>query len=105
MTDNFDGERSGALLDERFELLSAYLDGEVTATERQQVEAWLATDRAFQHQYRQLQQINQAMPRLTVPSSQSADALAAGVFGKLDRRRNRRYAFSRTHWIGWFIGR
>ncbi|PSB57369.1 anti-sigma factor family protein [Chamaesiphon polymorphus] len=93
MTDNFDGERSGAILDERFELLSAYLDGEVTATERQQVEAWLATDRAFQHQYRQLQQINQAMPRLTIPSSQSADALAAGVFGKLDRQRNRKFAW------------
>lgn len=93
MTDNFDGERSGAILDERFELLSAYLDGEVTATERQQVEAWLATDRAFQNQYRQLQQINMAMPRLTVPSSQSADALAAGVFGKIDRSRNRRFAW------------
>jgi anti-sigma factor RsiW len=50
MIDNFDGERSGAALDERFELLSAYLDGEVTASERKQVEAWLATDRAFQQQ-------------------------------------------------------
>ncbi|AFY91392.1 anti-sigma factor family protein [Chamaesiphon minutus] len=93
MTDNFDWERSGAILDERFELLSAYLDGEVTASERQQVEAWLATDRAFQHQYRQLQQINQAMPCLTVPSSQSAEALATGVFGKLDRQRNRKFAW------------
>jgi len=27
-----------------FELLSAYLDGEVTATERRQVEEWLSTD-------------------------------------------------------------
>ena len=27
-----------------FELLSAYLDGEVTATERKQVEEWLSTD-------------------------------------------------------------
>ena len=32
MTDNFDGEQSGAVLDERFELLSAYLDGEETPT-------------------------------------------------------------------------
>uniref|UniRef100_A0ACD5GTL5 Anti-sigma factor family protein n=1 Tax=Desertifilum tharense IPPAS B-1220 TaxID=1781255 RepID=A0ACD5GTL5_9CYAN len=29
---------------DRFELLSAYLDGEVTASERQQVENWLDTD-------------------------------------------------------------
>jgi anti-sigma factor RsiW len=95
MTDNFDGERSGALLDERFELLSAYLDDEVTASERQQVEAWLANDAAFQHQYRQMKKIHQAFPQMSVPSSQSAQALSAGVFGKLDRQRNRKLA-----WIG-----
>jgi anti-sigma factor RsiW len=95
MTDNFDGERSGAVLDERFELLSAYLDGEVTPSERQQVEAWLSHDPAFQHQYRQMQQIHQALPRITVPSSQSAQDLSAGVFGKIDRQRNRKLG-----WIG-----
>jgi anti-sigma factor RsiW len=95
MTDNFDGERSGAVLDERFELLSAYLDGEVTASERRQVEAWLATDRAFQQQYRQMQNIQIAFPRIAVPSTQSAQALAEGVFGQIDRRRNHRLS-----WIG-----
>ena len=95
MTDNFDRELSGAVIDERFELLSAYLDGEVTPTERQQVEAWLANDLAFQHQYRQMQQMQHAFPRMTVPSSQSAEALSAGVFAKLDRQRNRKLA-----WIG-----
>jgi anti-sigma factor RsiW len=95
MTDNFDGERSGDVLDERFELLSAYLDGEVTASERKQVDAWLATDAAFQHQYRQMQNIHVAFPRMTVPSSQSAEALAQGVFAKLDRNRNRKLS-----WIG-----
>ena len=92
MTDNFDREQSGAVIDERFELLSAYLDGEVTPTERQQVEAWLANDLAFQHQYRQMQQMQHAFPRMTVPSSQSAEALSAGVFAKLDRQRNRKLA-------------
>ncbi len=29
---------------DRFELLSAYLDGEVTAAERRQIEQWLATE-------------------------------------------------------------
>jgi anti-sigma factor RsiW len=95
MTDYFDGERSGALLDERFELLSAYLDGEVTASERQQVEGLLANDVAFQHQYRQLQQMHRAFPQMPVPSSQSAETLAAGVFGKIDRRRHRKLS-----WIG-----
>jgi anti-sigma factor RsiW len=95
MTEYFDGERSGALLDERFELLSAYLDGEVTASERQQVELWLANDAKFQYQYRQLKQIHRALPQITVPRSQSAATLSAGVFAKLDRQRNRKFA-----WIG-----
>jgi anti-sigma factor RsiW len=92
MTDNFDGERSGAVLDERFELLSAYLDGEATASERQQVEALLASDSAFEHQYRQMQQLHQAIPSISIPSSQSARSLANDVFAKIDRRRNRRLA-------------
>jgi anti-sigma factor RsiW len=93
MTDNFDGERSGAVLDERFELLSAYLDGEVTASERQQVEALLASDSAFERQYRQMQQLHQVLPSISVPSSQSARSLANDVFAKIDRRRNRRMAW------------
>ena len=93
MTDNFDGERSGAVLDERFELLSAYLDGEVTASERQQVEALLASDSAFERQYRQMQQLHQAIPSISVPSSQSARSLADDVFAKIDRRRNHRWAW------------
>jgi anti-sigma factor RsiW len=95
MIDNFDGERTNLALDERFELLSAYLDGEATVSERQQVDAWLANDPAFQKQYRQMQQMQQAFPAISVPSSQSAENLAAGVFAKLDRRRNRKLV-----WIG-----
>jgi anti-sigma factor RsiW len=95
MTENFDGERSVAVLDERFELLSAYLDGEVTASERKQVEAWLVSDPAFQRQYRQMQQLHSAFPRIVVPSSQSIGDLSAGVFAKIDRKRNRR-----LFWLG-----
>ena len=36
---------------DRFELLNAYLDGEVTAAERRQVEDWLTTDSAAQCLY------------------------------------------------------
>lgn len=95
MTDNFDGDRAGTALDERFELLSAYLDGEVTATEKQQVEALLASDPEFQQQYRQMKQIHQAFPSIAVPSSQSAESLANNVFARIDRQRNRRLS-----WIG-----
>jgi anti-sigma factor RsiW len=95
MTDKLNGERSGDLLDERFELLSAYLDGEVTVSERQQVKNLLATDPVFQNQYRQMQQMHQGFNRISVPSSQSAEALATGVFAKLDQHRNRKLA-----WIG-----
>lgn len=36
---------------DRFELLNAYLDGEVTAAERRQIEDWLTTDSAAQCLY------------------------------------------------------
>jgi anti-sigma factor RsiW len=92
MKDNFDGA-----LGERFELLSAYLDGEATASERQQVQAWLATDPAFANQYRQMQRMQQAMSAIPVPSSdRSATQLADAVFTKIERRRTR----NKLRWIG-----
>jgi anti-sigma factor RsiW len=36
---------------DRFELLSAYLDGEVSAAERRQIESWLTTDPQVQCLY------------------------------------------------------
>lgn len=59
-------------LDDRFELLSAYIDGEVTPAERQQVEAWLATDREFKQVYEQLSAMQQGFHTLPVPVAQSA---------------------------------
>jgi anti-sigma factor RsiW len=98
MTDNFDGEpRTGGILDERFELLSAYLDGEATASERKQVEAWLASDLEFQCQYRQLQRMQLAISGIPTPSTdRSVAQLADGVFTKIDRRRSRNL----SRWIG-----
>ncbi len=94
MIDNFDRQQNNPVLDERFELLSAYLDGEVTTSERQQVEALLASDLAFEQQYRQMQQLQQAFDRLpvpSIPSAQSAQSLATDVFAKIDRQRQRRW--------------
>ncbi len=92
MKDNIDGA-----LGERFELLSAYLDGEATASERQQVQAWLATDPAFANQYRQMQRMQQAISAIPVPSSdRSATQLADAVFTKIEQQRTR----NKLRWIG-----
>lgn len=71
-----------------FELLSAYLDGEVTAAERQQVEAWLATDPEGQRLYQRLLTLKQQMQELPVPLTPCpADRLAAQVIAKAHRPR------------------
>jgi anti-sigma factor RsiW len=52
---------------DRFELLSAYLDGEVTAEERRQVEDWLANDPITQRLYARLLKLRQGLRKLPVP--------------------------------------
>lgn len=76
---------------DRFELLSAYLDGEVTAEQRRQVQQWLDTDPQVQKWYRQLTKLQQTAKYFPIPvESQPAHQLSAQVFRKLDRRRNQR---------------
>lgn len=83
-----------ALFDEasmdRFELLSAYLDGEVTAEQRRQVQQWLDTDPQVQKWYRQLTKLQQSAKYFPTPVAQPNHQLSAQVFQKLDRRRNQR---------------
>jgi len=55
---------------DRFELLSAYLDGEVTAAERRQVEQWLANDPTVQCLYTRLLKLRQGLRTLPVPLPQ-----------------------------------
>jgi anti-sigma factor RsiW len=72
---------------DRFELLSAYLDGEVTATERRQVEEWLANDTAVQCLYARLLKLRQGLRTLPVPAAaQSPEVTAQKVFSRLHRR-------------------
>lgn len=73
---------------DRFELLSAYLDGEVTALERRQVQQWLDTDPQVQKWYRQLTKLQQSAKYFPIPVDQTTHQLSARVFRKLDRRRN-----------------
>lgn len=78
---------------DRFELLSAYLDGEVTALERKQVEEWLANDASVQCLYARLLKLRQGLRTLPVPTAQqSPEATVQQVLTRLRRR-------SRLNWM------
>jgi anti-sigma factor RsiW len=79
---------SGTSQQQRFELLSAYLDGEVTLTERRQVQQWLDTDPQFQQLYVRLRHLQQVVPRLPVPPSGiSSEELSQRVLHSAGRQR------------------
>ncbi len=78
-----------------FELLSAYLDGEVTATERRQVEEWLSTDASIKCLYKRLLNLRQGLHNIPIPkTSQSSEVTINQVLA----RANRRYQ------LGWTLG-
>jgi anti-sigma factor RsiW len=74
------------LNEERFELLSAYLDGEVTVAERKQVEAWLDSDPEFQRLHKQMLQMQRSFQALSVPPSESIESTVQQVMARVDRR-------------------
>lgn len=80
---------SSALSFEQFELLSAYLDDEVTPAERQQVEMWLATDSRVQAVYQNLGGLSRSITQVPVPPSASVEQTVQAVMAKIDRRRYR----------------
>ncbi|MFS8118200.1 MAG: anti-sigma factor family protein, partial [Microcoleus sp.] len=68
------------MMRDRFELLSAYIDGEVTAAERRQVEEWLTNDLTTKRLYSRLMMMQQGFQSMPVPAAeQSAQELAAKV--------------------------
>lgn len=72
---------------DRFELLSAYLDGEVTATERRQVEEWLTADPSIQRLYSRLLKLRQGFQSLPVPTpQQSVQQTVEKVLERVERR-------------------
>lgn len=74
----------------KFELISAYIDDEVTLEERNEVQTWLDTDPDAKKLYLQLRGIATHLQQIPVPASASADRLAERVFQKVDRGRRRR---------------
>ena len=74
-----------------FELLSAYLDGEVTSTEKRQVEERLKNDAETQKLYARLLALRQNFQTLPVPpASQNVEQTIQQVFGKIEKRRQYR---------------
>jgi hypothetical protein len=71
---------------DRFELLSAYLDGEVTPEERQQVLCWLQTDASARCLYDRLLTLRQGMRSQVCPPSCDAETAVVGVFRDVNRR-------------------
>jgi anti-sigma factor RsiW len=96
MTANFDPDKSMAFSDvnrsdsdglDRFELLSAYLDGEVTAAERREVEAWLASDATAAQLHSRLLKLRRGFQALPTPApSQPVELAITQVFKKIDQR-------------------
>ncbi|MGK7872282.1 MAG: anti-sigma factor [Xenococcaceae cyanobacterium] len=79
---------------DRFELLSAYLDGEVTAAERRQVQQWLDTDAKVQQLYMRLLRLRQHIQNIPIPrAEQSAQQISEQVFRRIDRRQRFRRVF------------
>lgn len=73
---------------DRFELLSAYLDGEVTADERRQVETWLDNDATVQKLYQRLLLLRQGFQCIPVPAAETSIDVDAMV-DQVVRRANR----------------
>jgi sulfur transfer protein SufE len=73
---------------EQFELLSAYIDGELAVADRRQVESWLDTDPQIQRSYRQMLRLQEGLKTLPVPTlaSSEVETLTEQVFARLDRR-------------------
>lgn len=71
---------------DRFELLSAYLDGEVTPSERQYVLCWLRDDPSARCLYNRLLTLRQGLRTQTCPPNSSPESTLNGVLHSLNRR-------------------
>ncbi|MGB3612868.1 MAG: hypothetical protein WBA10_03675 [Elainellaceae cyanobacterium] len=88
-----DDPNSDNMKRDRFELLSAYLDGEVTPAERQQVLLWLEQDQTMQCLYARLLKLRRGLQCMPVPpSNASIEDTLAKVQSRIKRRPRRAMA-------------
>ena len=74
-----------------FELLSAYLDGEVTSEQRQQVQNLLNQDPEIQALYQRLLSLREGFQNLPTPAPEyNSQQLSNAVFAKIDRRKQQK---------------
>jgi len=71
---------------DRFELLSAYLDGEVSPDERHLVNTWLSSDPSAKCLYQRLLHLRQGFQTSMPPTARDCEATIQGVFHCLNRR-------------------
>jgi hypothetical protein len=73
---------------DRFEMLSAYMDGEVTADERRTVEDWLANDPTVQKLHSRLLRLRQTFQTMPVPvtDEKAVQQTVDAVLARVDRR-------------------
>ena len=82
---------------DRFELLSAYIDHEVTADERRQVEAWIAEDASFATMHRRMVKLQRGFQGLPTPTpTEHVDITIAHVLNVVDRPRPNWKVFAGT---------
>lgn len=90
---------------DRFELLSAYLDGEVTADEKREIEAMLVTDPAMQRLHARLLKLRTGFRRLPVPPpEQPVEHTVQQVFARIERRPQRVLAWGGLAIAALFVG-
>jgi anti-sigma factor RsiW len=73
-----------------FELLSAYLDGELSPKEKHQVQTWIDQDPQTKAIYLKLLALQSQMQGLEAPPSQTVGEMTEQVFQALDRRHHQR---------------
>ena len=82
---------------DRFELLSAYIDGELSALDKNRVQAWLDKDPQFRQLHRRLLALQGQIQHSPAPSEDKSTAeITAGVFESIGRQSSRR----KSLWIG-----
>jgi anti-sigma factor RsiW len=81
-----------ASAEEKFELLSAYLDHEVSQEEKIWVEQWLATDESYRRLHQQQLRLRQMLIDLPVPAAAkvNTELMIDQVMAKIEQRSQRR---------------
>lgn len=85
-----DSQRLAQLSTDNVELISAYLDGELSPAEKAEVQSWIDLDPELKAVYTSMLTLQSQMQNLKAPAStRSVEEITNNVFQSLDRRRRR----------------